>query len=244
MTRILKSMMICLALALGGQATTILPAAADIADTDRDALNRMFEDYIRANPEVVREALMALAKRESDAAMEVALRTLQDDEGDPFLGNPDANTVIYEFSDYNCGYCKRVFTALQQLVEEDDDLKVVIKEFPILSQTSMQAAQAGVAAQAQGVFPAFHIAMMSSRGAVTMDSIMAAAEDAGADLAQLQRDMNGASVGMIINRTRAAAEQLDISGTPGLVIGKQVIPGAISAEQMREIIATERAGNG
>ena len=107
----------------------------------------------------------------------------------------------------------------------------------------MQAAQAGVAAQAQGVFPAFHIAMMSSRGAVTMDSIMAAAEDAGADLAQLQRDMNGASVAWIINRTRAAAEQLEISGTPGLVIGTQVIPGAISAEQMREIIATERAGN-
>lgn len=244
MTRFVKSVLICLTLALGGPSVATLPAAADVGDPDREALHKMFEDYIRANPEVIRNALLALAKREADAALTVALRTLHDDAGDPFIGNPDASIVIYEFSDYNCGYCKRVFAPLQQLLAEDDDVKLVLKEFPILSQTSMLAAQAAVAAQAQGVFPDFHVAMMTARGAVSMDSIMAAASEAGADLDRLQADMNGAEVAMIIERTRAAAQQLNISGTPGLVIGAQVIPGAVSIDEMRQIIAAMRAENG
>ena len=166
---------------------------------------------------------------------------LREDAGDPILGNPDGNFVIYEFTDYNCGYCKRVFTPLRQLIEEDGDIKLVIKEFPILSQSSLLAAQAAIAAQAQDVFPAYHVAMMTSRGAVTMEGIMSAAGDAGADLDRLQKDMNSAEVALIIERTRAAAQQLDISGTPGLVIGRQVIPGAIDIDQMRQIIAEERA---
>ena len=108
----------------------------------------------------------------------------------------------------------------------------------------MLAAQAAVAAQAQGVFPDFHVAMMTARGAVSIDSIMAAAGKAGADLERLQADMSSAEVAMIIERTRAAAQQLNISGTPGLVIGTQVIPGAIGIDEIRQIIATTRAKNG
>ena len=117
------------------------------------------------------------------------------------------------------------------------------RQFPILSQTSVLAAQAGIAAQAQGVFPDFHAAMMTARGAITMDSIIDAAQSAGADIDRLKADMNSPVTAAIIDRTRAAAQALQISGTPGLVIGSQVIPGAIDLEQMREIIAAERAAN-
>ena len=220
-----------------------LPANADISDGDRAAFNKMIEDYIRANPEVVREALISLAEREERAQRAQAMMILQDDAGDPVLGNPDGSFTVYEFSDYNCGYCKRVFQPLMELIGEDGDIRLVVKEFPILSQSSMLAAQAGVAAQAQGVFPKFHIAMMTARGAISMDSILEAAEAAGADLDRLQADMNSAEVAAVIDRTRITAQQLEISGTPGLVIGSQVIPGAISIEQMREIIAAERAAN-
>ncbi len=85
--------------------------------------------------------------------------------------------------------------------------------------------------------------MMTARGAISMDSILAAARSAGADLDRLQADMNSPAVEAIIARTRAAAQQLEISGTPGLVIGRQVIPGAISLDQMRDVIASERAAN-
>ena len=220
-----------------------LPAAADILDGDRAAFNKMIEEYIRANPKVVREALISLAEREERDRRQDAMVILRDDAGDPVLGNPEGSFVVYEFSDYNCGYCKRVFEPLMELIGEDGDIRLVVKEFPILSQSSMLAAQAGIAAQAQGIFPEFHIAMMTSRGAITMDSILEAAKAAGADLGRLQADMNSPEVATILDRTRLAAQQLEISGTPGLVIGSQVIPGAISIEQMREIIAAERAAN-
>ena len=231
----------CLATALCVTIGITLPAAADINDADRATVEKMIGEYIRANPEVLRDALISLAEREAAERREQAMFILESDDGDPFLGNPDASFVIYEFSDYNCGYCKQVFQTLQQLITEDDDIKLVIKEFPILSESSVLAAQAGIAAQAQGVFPDFHIAMMTARGAISMNSIMAAATSAGADLDRLQADMNSPAVEAIIARTRAAAQQLEISGTPGLVIGRQIIPGAIDLDQMRDIIATERA---
>ena len=219
------------------------PAQAEITEGDRSALNNMIRDYILANPEVVREALINLADREERERVEQAMVTLSKDSGDPILGNPEGSFTIYEFSDYNCGYCKRVFQPLQELIAEDNDIRLVVKEFPILSQTSVLAAQAGIAAEAQGVFPDFHAAMMTARGAITMDSIIDAAQSAGADIDRLQADMNSPVTAAIIDRTRAAAKALQISGTPGLVIGSQVIPGAIDLEKMREIIAAERATN-
>ena len=93
------------------------------------------------------------------------------------------------------------------------------------------------------MFPDFHAAMMTARGSITMKSIIDAAQSAGADIDRLQADMNSPVTAAIIDRTRAAAQALQISGTPGLVIGSQVIPGAIDLEKMREIIAAERAAN-
>ena len=219
------------------------PAHAEITENDRSALNEMIKDYILANPEVLREALIELGQREERERVQMAMGMLAQDAGDPILGNPDGKMVIYEFTDYNCGYCKRVFQPLQELLAGDDDIKLVVKEFPILSETSLLAAQAGIAAQAQGVFTEFHVAMMTARGAISMNSILDAARSAGADTDRLKADMNSPEVAAIIDRTRMAAQALEISGTPGLVIGSQVIPGAISVEQMREIVAAERAAN-
>ena len=237
--RFILSLVAALFMAMSAMA----PAQAEITEGDRSALNDMIRDYILANPEIVREALINLADREERERVEQAMGTLRMDSGDPILGNPEGSFTIYEFSDYNCGYCKRVFQPLQDLIAGDDDIRLVVKEFPILSQTSMLAAQAGIAAQAQGVFPDFHAAMMTARGAITMDSIIDAAQSAGADIDRLQADMDSPATAAIIDRTRAAAQALQISGTPGLVIGSQVIPGAIDLNQMREIIAAERAAN-
>ena len=240
----LDRLAVCLLAALLVTFGAAKPVGADIKDADRATLDRLIGEYIRANPEVVRDALLSLADREAAERREQAMFILRSDEGDPFLGNPDASFVIYEFSDYNCGYCKRVFGPLQELIASDGDIKLVIKEFPILSESSLLAAQAGIAAQAQGVFEDFHVAMMTSRGAISMDSILAAAKSAGADLDRLQADMKSPAVEAIISRTHAAAQQLEISGTPGLVIGDQVIPGAIGLDQMRQIIAAEREAKG
>ena len=220
------------------------PVHADLKSVDKTKLDEMIRVYIEENPEVIRNALQQLAEREDKAQKMAALSFLEMSEGDPVLGNPDGSLVIYEFSDYNCGYCKRVFGPIQEVLAEDDDIRFVIKEFPILAQSSLFAAQAAIATQIQGVFPQYHITMMTNPGAISMDTILAAARDAGADIGQLQKDMNSAETAAVINRTRMSAEQLQISGTPGLVIGSTIIPGAISGDELRRLIAEERAKRG
>ena len=217
------------------------PVHADLKSIDKTKLDEMIRAYIEENPEVIRDALQQLAEREDEAQKMAAMAFLDMSEGDPVLGNVDGSLVIYEFSDYNCGYCKRVFGPIQDVLAEDDDIRFVIKEFPILAQSSLFAAQAAIATQIQGVFPQYHITMMTNPGAISMDTILAAARDAGADISQLQKDMNSAETAAVINRTRMSAEQLQISGTPGLVIGSTIIPGAISGDELRRLIAEQRA---
>lgn len=220
------------------------PAHADVKDSDKAAFEAIIKDYIIANPEVVRDALMDLAKREDQARQALAMQILFDDAGDPVMGNPDGGLVIYEFSDYNCGYCKRVFEPIQQILQDDGDIRFVIKEFPILSQSSLVAAQAGIAAEKQGKFADFHINMMTYRGKVTTQSIMDAASEAGIDIDQLKTDMASPAIAGIIARTRQAAEALQLTGTPALVIGDTVVRGAIDIDEFRRVITAERAKQG
>ncbi|MBT6122776.1 MAG: thioredoxin domain-containing protein, partial [Candidatus Puniceispirillum sp.] len=173
-------------------------ASADVKDSDKAAFEAIIRDYITANPELLRDALMDLAKREDQARQAMAMQILFDDAGDPVMGNPDGGLVIYEFSDYNCGYCKRVFEPIQQVLRDDSDIRFVIKEFPILSQSSLVAAQAGIAAEKQGKFIDFHINMMTYRGKITTQSIIDAATEAAIDIDQLKTDMQSPYVENII----------------------------------------------
>ncbi len=229
------------ALLLFGINFTTKPAYADLDAEDRQEIHRIMETYIKANPEILRDALVALASREEAERQRAGIQLVRDDKGDPVMGNPDGQVTIYEFSDYNCGYCKRAFGTIQSLMNTNRDVRLVVKEFPILSQSSVTAAKAGVAAHKQGKFEAFHIAMMTYRGPVSETSIADSARSAGIDLKRFARDMASAETSQIIERTRAAAAALGINGTPGFVIGDTIIPGAVDAKQLQAVIDDVRA---
>ena len=213
---------------------------ANLHKADRAKFNAIIEDFIRKNPEVVRDALIALAAREEAERKQAGLAKVRNDLGDPVMGNPNGKITLYEFSDYNCGYCKRVFQPIQQLLRDNPDVRLVIKEFPILSQSSFVAAKAAIAAQMQGKFSAYHIALMTYRGQITDDVVMRLAAQAGVNKKQLKLDMESRKTAAIIQRTREAATALEINGTPGLVIGNKVVPGAIGLNELIELIAEER----
>ena len=221
--------------------TTMVPSLtrADLDATDRATLNSIIEDFIRNNPEIVRDTLIALAAREEAERKQTGLAKVRDDQGDPVMGNANGTITLYEFSDYNCGYCKRVFKPIQQLVRDNPDVRLVIKEFPILSQSSLVAAKAAIAAEMQGKFGDYHIAMMTYRGQITDAVVMRMAEQAGVDIEQLKSDMESPKTMAIIQRTREAAAALEINGTPGLVVGDTVVPGAIGLDELVKLIAEE-----
>ena len=226
--------------------TTMVPslARADLDATDRAKLNSIIEDFIRNNPEIVRDTLIALAAREEAERKQTGLAKVRDDQGDPVMGNANGTITLYEFSDYNCGYCKRVFEPIQQLVRDNPDVRLVIKEFPILSQSSLVAAKAAIAAEMQGKFGDYHIAMMTYRGQITDAVVMRMAAQAGVDIEQLKSDMESSKTMAIIQRTREAAAALEINGTPGLVVGDTIVPGAIGLDELVKLIAEERNKQG
>jgi protein-disulfide isomerase len=207
-------------------------------------MQQVIEQYIKNNPEVLRDALASLSAREEAERLQAGIMVVRNDGGDPVMGNPNGNLTVYEFSDYNCGYCKRMFAPIMQMLAANDDVRLVVKEFPILSQSSVIAAKAGIAAQKQGKFESFHTEMMTYRGQVNDASIMQAAGVAGLDRAQLKQDMDSPETTAIITRTRSAAAALSIKGTPALVIGDTVIPGAIGMEELQTVINKERTKQG
>jgi protein-disulfide isomerase len=231
---------ICLLLAI----TASPLARADLDTSDRTELNKIIEDFIRNNPEVVRDALIGLAAREEAERKQAGFAKVRDDVGDPVMGNPNGKITLYEFSDYNCGYCKRVFEPIQLLLRDNPDVRLVIKEFPILSQSSLVAAKAAIAAEIQGKFSAYHIAMMTYRGQITESVVMRLAAQAGVNEKQLKVDMESPKTAAIIQRTREAAAALEINGTPGLVVGNTVVPGAIGLDELIKLITEERNKQG
>lgn len=219
-------------------------ARADFSAAEKKELNAMIEAYVLANPEIVRQTLYNLAVKEADAKRAQAMSMLYDDAGDPYIGaGAEADIVIYEFSDYNCGYCKRIFTQLQDVLAEDPKVRLTLKEYPILAESSIEAARAAIAAQMQGKFEAFHIGMMTWRGAISTNSILSIAAEAGLDLDQLEADMKSPQIDLILARTQETARALEISGTPALMIGTEFIGGAISAAEIKQVIAEQRAAN-
>ena len=146
-------------------------AQAEIGATEKQEIESLIEKFIRNNPKILRDALTTLAQAEALATQQAAMAMVLDDAGDPFIGAKDATLTIYEFSDYNCGYCKRIFPDLMAVLKKEPSVRLVVKEFPILAESSVLGARAAIAAQRQGKFPAFHEKMMEWRGKLDASAI-------------------------------------------------------------------------
>lgn len=222
----------------------LMPSAptesADFSDTDKSEIESIIQKFIVENPQIIKDALTQLAIAEQAERKRAAFALVKNDNGDPAIGPSDATITIYEFSDYNCGYCKRIFTDLQAVLAAQPDVRLVVKEFPILAETSVLAAKAAIAAQRQGKFEDFHIAMMTWRGRIDADAIDSAGRKAGLDTNRLRLDMEDELTAAILTRTRSAAAALEIRGTPALIIGEAVIPGAISKNEIFDLINQAR----
>jgi protein-disulfide isomerase len=245
---------VALALALGLAAAPQAGSAQDAQPpfdaTQSEAIEALVRQYILEHPEVVVEALQRYeqqqqaAEAERQAAAIVALADqLTADPRDPVIGNPDGDVTLVEFFDYRCGFCKRMTGVLTQLVDEDPNLRVVMKEFPILSRESGQAARAALAGLRQGKYEAFHFALMEG-GALTDDEILAIAASVGLDTDELQDAMQDPAIGAALRDNLALAEKIGITGTPAFIVGNTLVPGAVSIEELRAKIAAARAKSG
>jgi protein-disulfide isomerase len=207
----------------------------------------MVREYILANPEVILEAVQTLRRRQEEAqkkAAEQALKTRKDElqgaKDLPVMGNPNGDITIVEFMDYRCGYCKGVKPVLDQVLKEDGKIRLVLKEFPILGPASKTASMAAIASIKQGKYVAFHNALMAYPNNLTDEVIFALARQVGIDVAKLKEDMKSDEVTGLIARTNKLAQELGINGTPAFIIGDEIVPGAIGADEFKARISAAR----
>lgn len=224
-------------------------APMNTVGVDPATIHPMIESYLLANPRILERVSVALrAEIEAEKAQkaEAAIASLQEeiyqDPDHVVLGNPDGDVTLVEFFDYNCGYCRSALPDLVALLDEDPNLKVILKEFPILSQGSMDAARLAVAFnRTDGDYWDFHQALFSSRGQVTKQTALDAAKAQDINPVELELEAQSEDVAQVIQRSFTIAEALDITGTPSYIIGNEIIPGAIGLEGLRERIANMRA---
>lgn len=209
--------------------------------SDQAAIEEIVRNYILEHPEILPQAMERLQARENGKQVASAGDALSTPFPGAVLGNPNGSVTLVEFTDYACGYCRTSVPEVEALIAANPDLKVVIRELPILSPASADAARWSLAAAEQGKFEAFHKAMFAA-GRPSAETIEAAATRAGLDLNRASKVIAEPRVAAEIDQNLNFARQLRIDGTPSWVIGEQLMAGAVGQKVLQDAIDAAKAG--
>jgi protein-disulfide isomerase len=224
-------------------------AEAAVSPGQRKEIEAIVKDYLLNNPEIMLEIQNALEAKMDKLQAERTAAVIKSNAPEifrpafsPVVGNAKGDVPIVEFFDYNCGYCKRAFGDVAKLIEKEKQVRFILKELPILSKGSEEAAKVALAAKMQGKYWEFHRAMLESQGQANEASALRVAEKVGADMPRLKKDMASAEVQKEIDETRALASKLGIQGTPHFMVADRIIPGAPEnlLERMSTLVAEVR----
>ncbi len=225
-------------------------AAASFSADQTTEIQGIIKSYLLQNPEVLRDAITELDAKEKTAEADARKRALKDlagplvDAPDGFvIGNPKGAVTIVEFFDYNCGYCKRALGDLDRLMKDNKDLRVILRDFPILSPNSVDAAIVAGAAHQQFAgdrFWDYHRKLLGMRGLVGKDQALSVAKEMGADMGKLATDAAQPAIRTAIQGSDTLAKTLSLNGTPSYVIGDDVQIGAVGYDDLNKTIGNVR----
>jgi protein-disulfide isomerase len=224
-----------------------LQAPAVAGDIPQEEFERRVHDYLLANPEVIMQALQGLEarrleaeEREAQGVLTAKAEEVFRDPASPVGGNAKGNVTMVEFFDYNCTYCRQVAPVMAEAEAADPQLRIVYKEFPILGPGSIYAAKAALAADRQGRYEDFHKALMQAKGKVAEPLVLKVAAEVGLDVARLKADIQDSAIQASIDRNLDLAQALNINGTPGFIVGDQILRGATDLATMKGLIEQAR----
>lgn len=217
---------------------------------DKAFVEGVIKEYFQKNPDVVFNALVAYQQKQEEEKQKTAQEKVQQHEDKlydldltPAIGNVDgADATVVEFFDYSCGYCRRSFPILQQLVKDDPKVRVLFKEFPILGKASEEASKAAVAVfitQPKKYFDA-HQLFMTQR-LRDKEAILKALEGIGVDAKAVEKAMDGEEVAKVLESADAVARSIGVNGTPAFIVNGQFVGGALSLDTFKQMIADARA---
>lgn len=239
------------ALALG--AACLLPVAptpaSALEEGDRAQIETIIREYLLANPEIMLEVQQALEARQQAARAEAQKRTLAEmkaeiyeSEHDVVIGPQTAPITIVEFYDYNCGFCQRALADMERFVANDQDVRFILKEFPVLGEASLAAHRVSLAfARLMPEKAAeFHRTLLGMDGRKDGDIALRIATEMGADPVAMEAEMDKPEVLDAIRESYKLADGLGITGTPSYVIGEEIVFGAVGFDQLNTRVANIR----
>lgn len=236
-------------LILGMIFSLALPAAAQTAidPAQKQAFEALIREYLINNPGVLREALTALERHEKDQEEKARSATIVSNSDKLFssslsavLGNPKGDVTLVEFFDYNCGFCKRSLGDIETLLKSDPNLRLVIKEFPVLGRGSVEASQISAQLIGQPRYAEFHNKLLSEKAPADKKLALSVAQSFGYDVKALEAGMNAKHTREVIEESFTIADALNLNGTPTFVIGNEVVVGAVGISVLRAKIEAMR----
>lgn len=246
MISILRAVAAGAALALLAFANGQPARAQTISPGQRGEIEKIIKDYLLKNPEVLQDAYAVLEKRQHRAAVEPLAQSLFNSSHQVVIGNPKGDVTMVEFFDYNCPHCKDAVADMLDLLKTDPKLRIVLKEFPVLGQQSVEAAQVAVAVRMQDPggkkYLDFHRKMFAHRGINDKAQALATAKEAGFDVKRLETDLVSPEVKTTLEENFQLADALGLNGTPAYVIGYDFFAGQVGAKALREKINDARCG--
>jgi protein-disulfide isomerase len=240
--------------AVGAGLVATSPAAAEQFSAEQKAeIEAIVKSYLLREPDVLRDAANVLDERAKIAEAKAREKVVGDPSGTLYsgtnqavIGNPLGKITLVEFFDYNCGYCKRALGDLLRLVRDNPDLRVVLRDLPILSENSEAVARVANAARLQLDAPKFwefHQKLMATRGSVGKAEALAAAKAVGANMDKLTADAEAPTALVGIEESERLAKSLGINGTPAFVVGQEVVIGAVGYDELQsKIVSTRKCG--
>jgi protein-disulfide isomerase len=239
-------------------ALAVAPAPAPaqaLNEAQRAEVVEILRRALREDPSILRDAVTAMQEAEERDRAEAGRAAIQRtadqlfrDAADPVRGNPRGDVTIVEFFDARCGFCKQLHPALEALIRRDANVRIVMKDLPVLGPNSVLAARALLAAHRQGRYAALQDALLTHRGEPTEAVLRDMAQRLGLDWARLRREMDDPAIQRRIETNQRLAQSLGIQGTPALVIAgaagpgtAQLVPGAVDLAQLERMVAEARS---
>jgi protein-disulfide isomerase len=209
----------------------------DFDQKQTESIEGIVRSYLLKNPEVLREAINELNKRQEAQAAEKrksALASIYKD--DTAFASSKGKLTVVEFFDYNCGYCRHAFDEVIKLADTEKDVRVVFVEFPILSEESRKASEVAIAAAKQNKYFEFHRTLMAKPGPATEEKALKVASDIGLNMEQLKKDRADPETAALIEKNLNLGTAIGVQGTPAFFVGDEAIPGA--PDNLKQVLST------
>ena len=204
-------------------------------EINEDKIEIIIKKFLKNNPDFIKSTLDNYELSLENQKKQNTIKMLKAIDN-PGIFLKQADVTIYEFFDYNCGYCKSVVKTIMDVLSEDKKINFVFVEFPILSKQSYIAAKAALASKKQDLYNEFHISLMNIKGRVNEGKVFSTAKEIGLDIDQLKIDMNSPEIEQQLVKNREIAKLLGLNGTPAFIIGDIIYPGALNLNNLKEII--------